>query len=75
MLWLVGFAKLIFLTYDNINELLKPQRDRSSENDILEFKGAGEETKYEISDNGHTVDSKEHVETAEVTPSQEKGTL
>ena len=55
-----------------MNELLKPQRDRSFENEVHEAKGAVEETTYKVSDNGHAVDSKEDVDHSEVTPGQNK---
>ena len=54
-----------------MNELLKPQRDRSFENEVNEVKGAAEETTYKVSDNGHAVDSKEDVDRGEVTPVQD----
>ena len=54
-----------------MNELLKPQRDRSFENEVDEAKGAAEETTYKVSDNGHAADSKEDVDHGEVTPGQD----
>ena len=51
-----------------MNELLKPQTDRSFENEV---KGAAEETTYKVSDNGHAADSKEDVDHGEVTPGQD----
>lgn len=70
-----GLAKLVFLTYDNLNDLLKPQRDRSFENEIDEFKAAREETKYKVSDNGHAVEGDDNVEDFDVTTGQDNGTF
>lgn len=64
-----GLAKLIFTTYDNLNDLLKPQRDSPTENEINVDKGAT--TKYKVSDNGHSV---EHRELVEVTTDKDAGT-
>ncbi len=58
----LGLAKFIFLTYDNLNDFLKPQGD-SAENEVLqEYKAAPAESVY-VADNGHDEKDKVIVDT------------
>ncbi len=70
MVLFAGLAKLIFTTYDNLNDLLTPQRDAPSYNNVAK---QGDDTKYKVSDNGHEVDSKENVDELEVTTGEDPG--